>query len=689
MEMAKFFYPDSILVFGVSNGPANLGKEVIRNLNRFGFAGQVFGLGRMEMEVEGRQVYSDIDLVPGVPDVAILLVPAAAIDDALNRCGRKGIRRAVMETAGFTEYGPERRGLEERIRQRALEYDITIMGPNCIGVINIDNGVCMPFVPFTPTEFPKGRNSFVAQSGGLIHEMVRRCSAENVGLSKLTSIGNKLMLDESDVLEFLLQDRGTDVVGIYLEDIKSGRRMLDLAANTVKPVVVLKGNASPTAQEIARFHTAALLGDEAVTRAALRQAGIHQAQSPQEMVDCFKIFALPLIRGDRLAVISRSGGQSVLLADEIYRHGFSLATLPPGLFDLIMERSKGGVIKRTNPIDLGDVYDEAFYLDVLNEVLGDPGVDGAVFFFDYELNDYRAFEILSGAEKLSALHQKPIVLCMVPDRDNWFKVRYASPFPFFTEPERGFAALRRSLAHYRRMKARNGEVRFSGAVEKGGDLLKTSSSPRIASARETLALMERYAIPVVAYELVRTAEEAVKAARKIGYPVALKQVEPFVLHKTDAGAVRLNIANDGELARLFASCTGEGYLVQKMAPGGIETIIGAKQDAEFGTVVMFGLGGVYVEVLRDVTMRLTPVGEASAREMIEEIKGADLLKGARGAARSDLEALTRTIANVSRLLTDHPEITTLDMNPFVVFAEGSGGCALDVKMEVVDGERSA
>ena len=266
MEMAKFFYPDSILVFGVSDGPANLGKEVIKNLNRFGFAGQIFGLGRKDMEVEGRRVYSDIDLVPGVPDVAVLLVPAAAIDDALNRCGRKGIRQAVMETAGFSEYGPERLGLEEKIRQRAREHDITIMGPNCIGVINTDNGVCMPFVPFTPTEFPKGRNSFVAQSGGLIHEMVRRCSAENVGLSKLTSIGNKLMLDESDVLEFLLQDTGTDVVGVYLEDVKSGRRMMDLAANRAKPIVLLKGNVSPTAQEIARFHTAALLGDEAVTR---------------------------------------------------------------------------------------------------------------------------------------------------------------------------------------------------------------------------------------------------------------------------------------------------------------------------------------------------------------------------------------------------------------------------------------
>ena len=212
------------------------------------------------------------------------------------------------------------------------------------------------------------------------------------------------------------------------------------------------------------------------------------------MIDCFKIFSLPLLKGDRLAVISRSGGQSVLLADEIHRHGFSLATFPTDLFDHIMERSKGGVIKRTNPIDLGDVYDEAFYLEVLDEVLTDSGVDGAVFFFDYELNDYRAYEILRGAEKLSDLHRKPIVLCMVPDRHNWFKVRYTSSFPFFTEPERGFAALRKSLAHHRRMTALDGVV-ASQMRREANDLPGLSSPPRIASAREALALMDGTAFP--------------------------------------------------------------------------------------------------------------------------------------------------------------------------------------------------
>jgi acetate---CoA ligase (ADP-forming) len=689
MDMKEFFFPGSVLVFGVSDGSANLGKEVIKNLNRFGFGGPVHGIGRKEMMVEGRQVYSDVERVPGAPDLAVLLVPAAGIVDAIRECVKKGITHVVIEAGGFSELGPERRALEEEIRELADGNGVACMGPNCIGVINIENGLCMPFVPFDPQELRKGKNSFIAQSGGLVHEMVRRCSADNVGLTKVTSIGNKLMVDENDVLQYLLQDQETDVVGVYLEDIKNGRRLMNLALGTTKPVIVLKGNASPSAREIARFHTAALLGDEAVTEAALRQASIHQVKSPQEMIECFKIFSLPLMKGPRIAVLSRSGGQSVLLADEAYRYGFSLSTLSSELFDMIGERSKGSVIRRTNPIDLGDIFDESFYLDVVDKALQDDGVDGAVFFFDYELNNYRAFDIMEGVERVCRLRQKPVVLCMVPDRDNWFKVRYSSSFPFFSEPERGLSALRRSLAHHARITAENGGAVLAHSVYKESGRLAVSSSRRIAPARETFSLMDSHGIPTIEYELVRTAEEGIAAAQRMGYPVALKQVEPFILHKTEVGAIQLNIADDGGLRQLFAEGKGDLYLLQKMAPKGVETIIGGKRDGEFGPVIVFGLGGIFVEVLKDVTMRVAPVDEASAREMIGEIKGAGLLKGARGTPPADLEALTKAIVNVSELFVAHPEVASLDVNPFVVFQKGSGGCALDVKMEIVDGRASA
>jgi acetyltransferase len=295
MDMNKFYFPGSILVYGVSDRPGNLGRDVVKNINRFGFNGPVYGFGREEMVIDGRQVYSDIGRIPVTPDVAVLLAPAAAVPDAIEQCARIGVRHAVIEAGGFSELGAERAALEEEVVRVALRNGISCMGPNCLGVINREIGLCMPFIPFPPEELLPGRNSFVAQSGGLVHEMIRRCAAENIGLQKITSIGNKLMIDENDVLEYLLDDEATDAVGIYLEDIKNGRRLMSLASVAKKPIVLLKGNASPAAQEIASFHTAALLGDEAVTGAALRQAGVHQVRSLQEMVDCLKIFGLPLI----------------------------------------------------------------------------------------------------------------------------------------------------------------------------------------------------------------------------------------------------------------------------------------------------------------------------------------------------------------------------------------------------------
>jgi acetate---CoA ligase (ADP-forming) len=688
IDMRKFYFPESVLVFGVSDRQGNLGKQVVMNLKRFGFRGAVYGFGRKEMEFEGTAVYSEMESMPVIPDVAILLVPASAIVNAIERCAAKGIKNIVIETGGFSELGPERKGLEEEIQRVATENEITCMGPNCIGVINREKGVCMPFVPFHPEEIVPGRNAFVAQSGGLVHEVVRRCSAENVGLSRITSIGNKLMLDESDLLEYHLEDTGTAVVGLYLESISSGRRLMTIASQAAKPIILLKGNASPSAREIAQFHTAALLGDEAVTAAALKQSGIQQVKSPHEMVDCFKIFSLPLMKGPKLVICSRSGGQSVLLADDAYRYGFELADLPTELFAKIGEQSKGGVIRRTNPIDLGDVFDESFYLEVLDMALSNGGVDGVVFFFDYELNTYRAFDIMKGVEGLCDKHQKPVLLCMVPDRKNWFKIRYTSSFPFFTEPERAFAALRRSLDHHLRTLTAGKNPLFPHGQERSIGLVIPASPSGIASARETLSLVQSYGVPVVEYELVRGRDEAIAAAHRIGYPLVLKQVEPAVLHKTEAGAVRLGIRNDGELSNALSEMNADLYLLQKQANmHGVETIIGGKRDGEFGPVVMFGLGGIFVEVLRDVTMRIAPVDEATAREMIDEIKGAALLRGIRGTEPVDMRALAKTIVEVSRMLADHSEIGSLDINPFVIYEEGQGGMALDVKMEVTSNQR--
>jgi acetyltransferase len=680
-DLKKLFFPESVVICGVSDGESNLGRRIVMNLNRFAFAGRAYGLGRKAMELERIRIYTDLEEIPEVPELAVVLVPAGAVAGLLEACGRLGIRAAVIETAGFSEFAADGKGLEEEIKRAASEYEITCMGPNCIGIVNLENGLCLPFVPFTPAEFNKGGNSFVSQSGGLVHEMMRRCLAEHVGLSKLVSIGNKLMVDGNDVLDFLVRDPETVAAGIYLEDAKNGRRLMELASKTEKPVIALKANTSLMSREVASFHTAALLGDEGVVAAAFRQAGIHQVTSLQEMVDCFKIFSLPPMRGPNLFVVTRSGGQAVILADEAHRRGFTLPGLPPAFSSRVREAGKAGVIRSTNPLDLGDVFNDAFFLEVIEMALKEPTVDGIVFFYDYPFDRPGTFQIATGMGRLGLTYGKPVVLCMVPDKADWFARKDASSFPWFSEPERAFAALRHSLAHYRKKAVERRGLSFGPFDGMPAD--EPSGPSRMASAAEAFSLMRAYGVPVVSQALGTDRREIMEAAHRIGYPVVLKAAEPFILHKTEAGAVRLRIGSDEDLAAALRAMAADVYLLQAMAADGVETIIGGKRDPEFGPVVMFGLGGIFAEVLKDVTVRVAPIDEKDAREMVEEIKGAPLLAGARGTAPADKEILVKALAGVSRLLADHEEIRHIDINPFRVFAEGGGGAALDVKIELL------
>ncbi len=677
-DLTKLFFPESVVVCGVSDRPGNLGVEVLKNLDRFAFSGRIYGLGRKATEIARVRVYEGLSQLPETPDLAVILVPARAVPELLQSCGRAGVRAVVIETGGFSEFGADGKRMEEEIGRIASEYGITCMGPNCVGIINKENGLCLPFVAFDGASMRKGRNSFISQSGGLIHEMMRRCLAEHVGLSKLVSIGNKLMVDGNDVLDFFLRDQDTGVVGMYLEDAKSGRRLMELASKSEKPVIALKGNTSPTSREIASFHTAALLGDEGVLRAAFRQAGIHQVLSLQEMVDCFKIFSLPPMKGPNLLAVTHSGGQAVILADEAHRRGFVLPPLPPVLARRVREESKAGVVRSTNPLDLGDVFNDAFFLEVIEMAMKEPGIDGIVFFYDYPFNLKGTFEVAAGLERPSLEYGKPIVFCMVPDKRDWFARKEASPLPWFCDPAAGLAALRHSLTHYRK-KAGPRRVRSFEPLN-GTTTIDASSSSRALSPSETFSLMRAYGVPLVSQAVATSRKEGLEAAHRMGYPIAVKAAEPFILHKTETGAVRLGIDSDEELRAAFDAIAADVYLLQAMAADGVETIIGAKRDAEFGPVVMFGLGGIFAEVLKDVTVRAAPIDEEEAREMIAEIRGAALLNGARGSAPADKEVLVRALVGVSRLFVDREDLLDLDINPFRVFAEGRGAAALDVKI---------
>ncbi len=683
--MKKFFFPDSVAIFGVSRSPANLARMIVENNLRFGYGGRIYPLGDRDDRVLGLPIFRSLAEVPEVPDLAVLLIPAGKIPDALEQCGKKGIRWVVIESGGFSEFDEVRKGLEEMVREVAGRWGITIMGPNCVGVTNRENGLVLPFVPLYPKDMLPGPVSFISQSGGLVHDIMMLCAHENVGLSKLLSVGNKLMVDENDFLEFLIRDPATHVIGLYLEQVSDGRRLVDLARSTAKPIALLKSNRSPSASEVARFHTAALAGDDRVVDAACRQAGIHRVNTLQEMVNTLKVLGLPPMKGKRVAVVTRSGGHAVLAADSVHGHGLELARFSEEFFALIEPKRKARIIRMTNPLDIGDVFDVDFYPVLFDAALKEEGVDGVVFMHSYnhENEGIATEKLLRSAGTITTSSGKPAVFFLVTNPEQWTAMRSAVDLPVFTEVDQAVEALR--VLHDRYLYESVKGQPAAPPSAPGRKRRRGFSSPVLAGQDEVFALLRSYGLPVAPWRVVCDLEGALEAAEEIGYPVALKVATPDILHKTETGGVRLNLRDRTSLTEAFLSLRADRYLVQAMSRPGHEVIVGGKRDREFGPLVLVGLGGIFAEVLEDVAIRLTPVDEAGAADMIGRLRGAPLLRGVRGQPRADVTQIGRVMVGISNIMTDHPEIVHLDINPLMVMEEGKGALIVDAKMECLSG----
>ncbi len=629
--METIFSPHSLVIIGVSDSPSNVARGILENLDRFAFKKKVYLVGSKPGSLMGRQIFADVSELPEVPDMAVVLIPAPGLPKTLESCGKKGIRRIVIESGGFSEFGEEREGLEEEILKIAKQWGMKIVGPNCVGVVNVENGLTMPFYPLYPHETKKGPISIITQSGGILHDSMMLCHMANLGVNKLISIGNKLALDENDFLEYLIGDPTTEMIGIYLENIRNGRRLMDLAAGTDKPVVLLKSNRSPESTEIARFHTSALAGDDRVVDEAMKQAVVHRVDNLKEMIDSFKVFSLKLLKGQSLAIIARSGGQAVLSADSVYHHGFTLAPFSENFFNMLSEKTRTGVIRRTNPIDLGDVFDLNVYLEITEKALQEDKVDGVVVVHSYAVGrDSEPTKIfISSTAELSKTYGKPVLFCMSGHKEDWFEMREAADFPLFMHVDEALGALRHSYTHF------NNRIESSGRHP--GKILLNEKKDQIAPlpagilrVDKVFDLIRAYGLDVADYRIVNNKNEGLDAAREIGYPLALKTASPDVLHKTERRAVLLNIKNEDMLADAFGRIKTGPYLIQKMVPSGWEMIIGGRNDPEFGPVILCGTGGIFVEIYKDVAIRVAPVNEEMARHMVEELKGAAVLKGFRG-----------------------------------------------------------
>ncbi|MDP2627689.1 MAG: acetate--CoA ligase family protein [Candidatus Rokubacteria bacterium] len=572
-----------------------------------------------------------------------------------------------------------------------------LMGPNCIGVMNLANGLCMPFPLLARRDFLHGPHSLVAQSGGVMLYLADLLSEERLGVHVLVSEGNTLDVDEADLVAALAEDPGTRVIFLYLEGIRRGRALAEAAARSPKPVVALKANVGPGSAQIARSHTAALANDERVVDAAFRQAGILRLQSLEQFTVAAKAFALPPLRGDGIAVACMSGGISVVAADACARHGLSLPPLPADLLRGVEARGRGGVIRLVNPMDLGDIHDTGAVLEALEAALSQSQIHGVAFCLPSPASagviqgGLPVEEIVRRLRSLCDAFGKPVALSFFAGRRAVEPVLGKVDFPIFWSMTESIEALALQRAFWRgrdRAKAFAGpgvgaEVRRRGLPAVLGGLEGTPSALHVS------AVLADRGIPMEEISLATSPEEAEAIADRLGYPVVLKLVSPQISHKTDVGGVLLDLATRQDVHAGFrrlidtarAGLPGaevQGVGVQRMRRGGHEVIIGAKRDPAFGPLVLFGLGGVWVEALGDVAIRLAPIGREDAMDMIGEIRGSALLRGLRGAPPADVEAIADILLSVSRLMVETPEIQELDLNPVMVWRDKAA--ALDARM---------
>jgi acetyltransferase len=690
-QFSAFFYPKNIAVIGVSPDKNNLGKNIVLNCLYFGYPGEIIPVGLSKGVVYGQRIYESIENIDRDIVLAVILTPAKTIPGILEQCGRKGIKHAVIESGGFSELGKEGEPLEKACVEVARRYGIRFIGPNGIGVTNLDNGLALPFMPLR-RDIALGPVSILAQSGGVGLSYLNILAEENIGVNKFVSMGNKLNVDENDLLGYLIQDEGTKIILVYLEGFKDARRFTEVASTSTKPILVHKSNRFEASARIAHSHTTALFADDRLVDYALEQAGCIRLNTMDDSMDYLKSQTLPPLRGNRLVVISRSGGHAVIAADACAHYGFTLPRFPEEILKKVESRLRAHVIRLQNPLDLGDLFELEFYAFIVEEMLKRDDVDGVILAHGYQggFEQEASRTLIKRVERLIEQYQKPVACVIFAEALEKNYLRKSVKIPIFSAPENAMRAFNLSYKWPFR-KPSPLQVLSLNRVdhEKARDVVSRGVKAGHLLLDESLQLLEHYGFSVPAYALVRTEAEALQFRRTFKGPMAMKINSPHFSHKSDLGAVQLNIRTQAEVEKAFRKLTalgGEGteVLVQSMVTRGREVILGGKRDQSFGPIVLFGLGGIFVEALKDVAWRVAPLSYEETRKMIGSIRGARVLQGIRGEKPCDIETVVDLLVRLSHMLVDLPQIQEIDINPVLVFPEGEGAVAVDARVLLAD-----
>jgi acetate---CoA ligase (ADP-forming) len=699
-DLEPLFAPRSIAVVGASRTPGSVGNAIVRNLVFGGYTGVVYPVNPKAKSILGIACVPRVGAIDEPPDLAVMVVPAQATEGMVAEFAEAGTRNFVIISAGFKEVGGEGVERERRLRAVAEARSLNIIGPNCLGVINTAEAVKMN-ATFARDMPLAGQLGLISQSGALCTALLDYAKGRKIGFSRFISFGNKVDITEVDLLHALHTDPNTRVILMYIEDISSGSAFVDAAyeithGSNPKPIIAIKTGRTTEGAAAAASHTGSLAGSDEVYDAMMVQAGVLRVESVKDLFDFARVFADPVLpKGPGTAVVTNAGGPGIMATDACIRYGLKLAHLQDYTTkSLRYQMPATASIK--NPVDvIGDAKHDR-YRAALDAVCADEGVHQVVVIVTPQMMT-DVPEIANVVGEIKGFCGKPIVACLMGLVDVSSGVellqRYGVPTYIFPEDAmRSLAAKRRfaewaaaPLSGYRSFDVDDDAVKALFAEE------LAAGRPRLVEAK-ALEVFRAYGFPVVPYKLAGSADDAAAAAKEMGFPVVLKISGPKILHKTDVGGVKLNLADEAAVRDAFDAMITSvraklgddveiwGVLVQKMLPAGKEIILGVMRDKKFGPLLMFGLGGIYTEALKDVSFRLAPIRENVPNDMIHSIRSFKLLEGVRGEPPSDLAAVGECLLRLSQLVTDHPTIKELDINPLLVYSRGKGAMVADARI---------
>ncbi|MGA8092092.1 MAG: acetate--CoA ligase family protein [Thermoplasmata archaeon] len=697
-ELEEIFLPSSVAVIGASNKAGKVGTYLFRNIIEAGFGGVVYPVNPSSKSVSGVRCYPSIEDLPETPDLGVVIVPAPAVADTVERLGKAGSRGVIIISSGFRELGEAGAVLEDDVVRRAAKYKMSIVGPNCFGVINTAPEVNLNST-FSESLPPRGNIAFVSQSGALCAGILAYGISERIGFSRFVSVGNRAGIDENDLLYSLGKDEATKVILLYVESLVNGRKFLETAREVTehKPVLVIKSGRTPAGERAAKSHTGSLAqsGRDQLYDSLFSQAGVERAETLGELFRTAKIFASGLkIEGPRLMILTNSGGPGIVAADSAIRHGLELPPLSHAMHDALVPRLSPSA-SIANPLDMTADAGADHYRDILKILLEGPDMNGALV-ITTPTSTMTGESVARAILEAKATTQKPIAACLfgVNDLSREVSILEEAGVPTFTFPEeatQGLASLARYHAWWTRPRAPERTFSVDHAAAQATIDRARRAGVTILSDSDARALLGAYGIRFPPVQLVHTLDQAVEAAGRIGYPVVLKVVSPDLSHKTDVGGVALGIHDASMLRTAWETMQQslqvkahdarvEGFDVESEIQEGKEVLVGVQRDPHFGPILAFGLGGIYVEVLRDVTFRLAPLRPLSALRMVQSVRAFPLLKGVRGEPPSDIEALTEVIERVSQLAMEVHDVVELDINPLIVLPDHGGAIAADARI---------